>query len=85
VIINRLEIGKRYKLPHGFGKLLGHETQDPYKPGFMKFYPTLPQHDSPSMRYIFDIEDCEWLTIMTDGGYGPRYAAWGTQIEEVPE
>lgn len=74
-------IGRKYKLPHGTGTLIGREVNDPDRPGHMKTITNqreMGEIQNPNHRYIFEL-------------YGPHtwafedglYAAWGNQIKEI--
>ena len=77
MILPQLKLGKRYKLPHGYGELIGHEMADPHNPGFLIFSDKLPVHDTPSMRYVFDLEPGHTWAFES-----MNYYAWGKQIQE---
>lgn len=76
----RLIVGDFYKLPHGIGQLLGKEVFN--KEGNTIPIDTLDMTGTEFTRYIFQLnENSRWATLMES----TRYAAWGQQIQEVPD
>lgn len=70
-----LQLGKKYRLPHGVGTLM-------YRENFDKDGQAVKSEDlgewTNQVRYIFEIEPCYWTRIMQTNSY----AAWGDQIQE---
>lgn len=78
-------IGRRYKLEHGTGTLVGLEVNDPDRDGHLL---VCTDHEvvngplrSTRYRFVFEIDDCEWSEIMDSN----CYAAWYSDVDYHPQ
>lgn len=74
-----LVLGKRYKLPHGYGTLLGREVWN--EDGMTSQLDTKDLRERMHGRFIFMLEKGHsWAFYDNEP---EKYAAWGKQIEEI--
>ena len=80
-----LVLGKRYKLDHGYGTLLGREVFD--KDGNTASLDTEDLRERASGRFIFMLEKGHsWIAGSFPYDNEPKkYAAWGKHIKEVDD
>lgn len=80
-----LILGKRYKLEHGYGTLLGREVWD--EDGTTTQLDTKDLRERMHGRMIFMLEKGHsWISGSFPYDNEPKkYAAWGNHIEEVDD
>lgn len=78
----KLELGRRYKLPHGTGVLLGHEE---FYDNGMKSRRVNAVNPIEGSRHIFMLDEGHtWKMSPYPYTFEPKeYCAWGDDIEEL--